>query len=409
MIKKIVCWFLGYVYVRLKGYSPERFLNICSSHKIFLWNISHEEGKYCFCISLKNYKNIKRIAKKSKTVPYIIKRYGFPFYIHRYRKRIGFFAGSLFCAILIYMMSLYIWNITVEGGYKYTQSTILQYLDTIDVYSGMKKAVVDGRAIEEKLRINYPDIGWVSAEVKGTRLLIKIEETIIPKAAKEIREPSHIVAKKNGIVTSMIVRTGTPKVKIGDIVKKGDILVSGVIDVIGDNETMVNRYSVVADADIALKTYYEYEDKIARNYKQKVYTKHIKNGFVFKLFDKKIISYNPRYSYVYYDIIKDNMFFRITDSFFLPIELTRVRVNEYYEVERYYSESEILDVTERKLLRYLDYLSSNGVEILENNVKFDIDNKKCIAKGKLIVNETAWSYKKIDESEWRFEEIDELN
>ena len=45
----------------------------------------------------------------------------------------------------------------------------------------------------------------------------------------------------------------------------------------------------------------------------------------------------------------------------------------------------------------------------ENNVKISIENNTCITKGRILVEETAWEYKIIDESEWRIEQTDEHN
>ena len=51
-------------------------------------------------------------------------------------------------------------------------------------------------------------------------------------------------------MTSMITRAGTPKVKPGDEVEKGQILVSGIVDVYNDAKEVVNQRPVSADADI---------------------------------------------------------------------------------------------------------------------------------------------------------------
>ena len=58
------------------------------------------------------------------------------------------------------------------------------------------------------------------------------------------------MAACSGVVTSMITRAGTPKVKPGDEVEKGQILVSGIVDVYNDAKEVVNQRPVSADADI---------------------------------------------------------------------------------------------------------------------------------------------------------------
>ena len=57
----------GYVRVRLYGYAPERFLNLCSHHDILIWNMEHVEGQYEFCISVRGVRRLKPILRKTGT------------------------------------------------------------------------------------------------------------------------------------------------------------------------------------------------------------------------------------------------------------------------------------------------------------------------------------------------------
>ena len=126
MLTKLLNWFRGYLYVRIKGSSPERFINLCCNKKLFIWDLKQIDDEYRFHISIKNYKKLKPIAKKTGIIPRIIKKKGFPFFLYRNRKRKGFFVGLLMCVIIIYMMSLYIWNISIVGGSKYTTEAMVK-------------------------------------------------------------------------------------------------------------------------------------------------------------------------------------------------------------------------------------------------------------------------------------------
>ena len=409
MLMKLVNWFRGYLYVRIRGNSPERFLNLCCNKQIFLWNLTRIGDEYQFNITIKNFKKLRPIVKKTRMRPHITKKIGFPFFMHRYRKRKVFFAGIFICCILVYLMSLFIWDINILGGAKYTPEAVMKFLNQNDIYTGIHKKKVNCQEIEDTIRLAYNDIGWVSAEIKGTRLIIKITETNMPAPAEKAIEPSHIVATKNGIVQTIITRTGTPKVKIGDVVKKGDIIVSGVVDVLADSITLVNKKPVIADADIRCKTYYDYEEAFSMNYIERVFTNKSKNGYYISLFLKKIFLYNPRNSYDKYDIIVDESKLHLTDSFYLPLRWGKVTTREYLERKQKYTEEEAISIAKARLLRYFDTLIENDVIILENNVTITIENNYCITKGRLIVEEPAWEYKTILESEWRIEQIDELN
>jgi similar to stage IV sporulation protein len=356
---------------------------------------------------LRDYYNLKPIAKKTQTIPLIKKRFGLPFLMHKYKKRKGYVLGILLFSAILYIMSLYIWDISVLGGHSYTEEAMVKFLKTNEIYCGLQKKDIDCQDIEELIRGTYKDIGWVSAEIKGTRLIVKITETNMPSPAVTSTQPVHIVASKNCIITKLITRTGTPMVDIGSVVKKGDILVSGVVDIIGDNDILLDKKAVIADADIIGKTYYEYEDTFPMNYIKKEYTGNKKTGYQFSVLLKKFNIYNPRIPYSKYDIIVDESMLHLSKNFYLPISHSSVYYVEYAETQKKYTENEAMAIANDKLKRYFEKLIEKNVYIIENNVKISIEKNSCIAKGKVIVEESVIEYKTIDDSEWRIIETDE--
>jgi similar to stage IV sporulation protein len=409
MLKKLKNCFLGYLTVHISGTSPERFINLCGNRRIYIWNIVKDKEKYKFNISVKNYKKLKPIFRKTRLLPKIDKKHGLPFFLYINRKRKGFFIGIIMCMILVYIMSLYIWDISIQGGSKYTPEALLKFLAKNEIKAGIKKKHIDGNKIEEGIRLAYKDIGWVSVEVKGTRLIIKITETNMPAPIEEATAPSHMVATKDVVIKEIITRTGTPMVKPGDVVKKGDIMVSGILEVKDDFDGILERKPVIASADIVASSYYDYYDSFPLNHTVRIYTDRNKNGYYITLLGRKLILYNPRYSYTMYDIIVNEKTMHITDSFYLPFQYGRVNIREYIEQKDKYTEDQAREIAKDRVKRYFDSLSENGVNILKNNIKINISNNICIAQGRIYVEEPAWEYKLIDESEWRIEQTDEYN
>ena len=106
MFLSLIKFFRGFLLVRLNGYSPERFLNLCSNHNILIWSLSNRGDTYEFYISIAGYRKLKPLLKKTKTRITILKRIGFPFFLYRYRKRKLFFAGILLCFCLLFSLIL---------------------------------------------------------------------------------------------------------------------------------------------------------------------------------------------------------------------------------------------------------------------------------------------------------------
>lgn len=410
MLIHFLKWFRGYVYVKIKGYSPERFINLCSSRKLLLWNIRKIEDGYAFFISVSAFKQLRPIARKTNTRPIIIKRYGMPFYLNKYKRRKGLLLGIVAFFYILYILSQFIWNIGVSGQYTHTEEAIIKYLNSINVSVGTRKRNINCQKIEELIRKKYVDIGWVSAEIKGTRLLLKITETNMP-APYEVRDkPSHIIATRDGKITSIITRVGTPLVKAGDEVKKGDILVSGIIDIYGDDGTIVKKEPVVSDADILLRTKYDYKDSFPLKYIDKEYNNKKFNIYGISLFNKNIFVWNPFNKFKSeesYDIIVNENYWRLNNSFYLPVKWLKKDYLGYNQITKKYSKEEAEEIALEQLNRYIEKITEKGVLIIKNNVKITVDNNSCIALGNIIVDEPEQDYRLVKDSEWRIIDTDE--
>ena len=68
----------GYVKIRVWGFAPQRFINLCSNKGILLWNIEKQDDVYIMCVSLESFYRLRSIARKTKVRVVISERYGLP-------------------------------------------------------------------------------------------------------------------------------------------------------------------------------------------------------------------------------------------------------------------------------------------------------------------------------------------
>ena len=216
MLVRLFKYLRGYVKIRVEGYSPERLLNLCNAHKILLWGVENQELIYEMYVSVKDYKRMRPLVRKTRTKIILLEKHGLPFFLHKFRKRKMFFAGILLCVTVIYVLSLFIWNIHFEGNVSQSNEELLQYLESIEVSHGTRKTEIICENIETKLRSQYPNMLWVSAEMRGTRIIIQIKENtdedIISNIEVKNDESVSIITEKAGVIESIIVRQGTPVV-----------------------------------------------------------------------------------------------------------------------------------------------------------------------------------------------------
>ena len=78
-MQRILRFLRGYVKIRIKGYSPERFLNLCSHHQIDIWGLQPCKNSYEMYVKLKDFRKIRPIVRKTRTKVILVERFGMPF------------------------------------------------------------------------------------------------------------------------------------------------------------------------------------------------------------------------------------------------------------------------------------------------------------------------------------------
>ena len=66
-IKILLNYIFGYVRITVEGYYIERFINICTSKKIPIWNLKREKGvKLYLNIGINDFKRLSEVSRKTK-------------------------------------------------------------------------------------------------------------------------------------------------------------------------------------------------------------------------------------------------------------------------------------------------------------------------------------------------------
>ena len=384
MLIQLLKYLRGYVKIRVEGYSPERLLNLCNVNKMLLWGVENRENTYELYISVKDFKKMRPLVRKTGTKVVLLEKKGFPFFLHKFRKRKIFFFGMFFCVISIYMLSLFVWNIHFEGNVTQNNQELLKYLETIGVSHGTRKSNIVCEEIETNLRKTYPNMLWVSAEMRGTRIIVQIKENLDKDIISEIEikeeKASSIVAEASGTVESVVVRSGTPIVKEGDMVEAGQILVEGYYAIKNDAGEVVRYEGVAADADIQILVTEKYHDKYSVEYEDKQYTEK-KRLAVKLIIGEKNYQFIPKIKFKHYETIKKSGEIHLTENFYLPFSVELEWYLEYVPQMKRYSEKELLGLANSRFYKNYKNILQKGVQIIEKDVKMNTNGKVCHVTG----------------------------
>lgn len=384
VIRWLVHMWQGYVRVLLTGISPERFFNICRMQEVEIWDIRKEEDGYVCCMSVQGFRGSRPLIRKAKVRLRIRERFGLPFFLYRNRKRKLSALGMLLFAVLLYGMTWVIWDVTFLGNVRYTDEVLLDYLKEQNITYGMNKAKVHCEELEEKIRLDFPEITWVSARVAGTRLIVQVKENEILEKTEEkesVTGPCDLVAAKSGTIVSVVVRSGVPKVKAGDSVEAGQMLVEGRVPILNDSKEMVREQLVVSDADVTARCVTEYKNHFSMLHQEKSLTGKVRKGLYLKVFGSAFAWILPGSKENTWEVTTTVYPLHIWEDFFLPVSVGVIEAKEYVPYETWYSEEEANLRAEKELSEFLVKFAQKGVQILENDVKVISNGSECVSQG----------------------------
>lgn len=324
LILRLWNYIRGYVIIMIEGYFPEKFINICMRRSIFLWDINRT--KSCVInakIGIKDYKKIRTVAKKSRCRVSILAKKGLPILLNKYKRRKAFVVGCFIFIGMICVLSSFIWSVEIFGNSKVPTETIIQSLNKVGLKTGSWKPIIATEKLSSLMLIRLNELSWINIDITGTRAIVKVVERVMPPKITEKNVPCNIVASKDGVIISVFAKEGTPVFVEGDTVKKGDLLIAGLVESADKNVRFVH-----AMGSVKARTWYEESVSVPLQRKKVVRTGQENNKYSLKLFNN-IISFGINKSpYEFFDSSKQIKQLSIGKNYILPFSII---INKYFE------------------------------------------------------------------------------
>lgn len=388
MLLIILRYVFGYVKAEVYGFAPERFMNLIIKNDIVIWDVISTNQGYIFYTGRKNLLKMKPFLQKTNMKIKLLEKRGLPYFFKQQKKRVAFPIGFLMFITILYLLSLFVWEVKVTGEDTLVAEGVLKQIEKNYISLGTLKSNVDCSDLEENLRKDFAEISWISCELKGTVLIVYLEEGMLPEKNDKQKKPGDLVAAKDAVITKMITRQGTPLVKMNDTVKKGDILISGTIYIYDDNNEVMETSYIAADGDIYGTTNYVYEDYIELKYYKKNYSDKSKTHIIFYFMDYCMTPFIPKMDTNDYDTYTQIHKAKISSNFYLPFGYKSIKRTAYTLKLKEYSDKEAKSILQKRLDKKIRTFNEKGVEIIKNDVKIEKADGKMTAKGTLILNES---------------------
>lgn len=229
--------------IRLKGLNQERTIsNISKSCK--LYNLNRIEKSISEVeVNSKDLKKVKAQLMSSGLEVEILKVSGIGQFIKRFLSFYGVIAAIVLSIGLYIFQYGYVWQIKVFGTEKLNDSEIVSF---IEQNFNKHKSQIETENVELLLKENFKRISAVSVAIVGQTLVVNIYETIYPIEMEGQFSPIYAEVDCKIISTDLI--QGTLCVKVGDIVRRGEVLVQPfIIDSQGQKREVVPEAKIEAE------------------------------------------------------------------------------------------------------------------------------------------------------------------
>lgn len=277
-------FFEEYDIIRLEGKFVEKFFNIATHKRIKIWNVRYiGKSVVVFNCYRKDYEKIAEIARKISAKIYIMDSKGVMHEVNKYKNRFSLYVGAVVMAIALLFLSNLLCIVSVTGLERIPEDVILNQLENAGLEKGKFVKDIDVKSVKKKMLAQNDEISWIGITIKGAKAEVEIVEKVLKPYIIPKDQPANIIASKDGVIESIVVRDGFPLVKKGDTVQKGQLLVSGI------NESNQGDIMLVHSlADVRLKTWNYIKKTYPLVTQERIPLGEIKNYYSLNIFGKEL-------------------------------------------------------------------------------------------------------------------------
>lgn len=328
-------------------------------------------------VNKKQYKELKLIFENNQVDFNAEEICGILKPLEKLRLRFGLLTGCIIFLLTLFYSSKIVWKIEVEGNNNMTDEEIINELNSVGFALGTYIPKINYDELHNKILLNSKTLSWISINISGNVAKVKVSEK---ENVNENSPPlyTNVIAKSDGYIASIVVIEGKKEVTIGEVVKKGELLISGVIN----SQSQGVRYE---HAQGEVKAYVNKEILVKIPFKstKKVYTGNVYKEKYYKIYDfplNFLIKY--RNSGSFYDTIKKKEQLHIFGVSQIPIEITTNTKYEYTVEDVNYTVSEAVDIAFVELREQMDQQLKDS-ELISKTVETDYDSEYFYIRCKL--------------------------
>lgn len=368
-----ILFLFGYARISADALNATRLLNLCLEFSFPFHDFQGEaDGSVSFSCPMTTAKKLLRLAKERAILLTVDRKGGIPMILARRGRRYGLMLGGLCGAILLFLSGRIVWDVRVSGNKTLTDQEVMEELHACGFGVGSLLRDFHAGELENRILLASDSLSWISIYMDGTVAMVQVLENTSPPEDSP-KKPANLIASADGQIESIELLRGDCVVKVGQAVRAGDLLVSGIYD----SQTVGVRYTRAA-GQILARTERVYEIEIPLRATEKTYTTEKKNAIWLNFFQKKVKIFKSTGNHIgSCDIIKMEKHPSGLGFENLPVSMTVETCRCYEETEVDRTPEEALELAYEALAAEVGALSLD-TQLLRKDIKTTISEDSVI-------------------------------
>ncbi|SER17912.1 similar to stage IV sporulation protein [Gracilibacillus ureilyticus] len=258
-------WYSGTITIKVIGEYPELFFDLCTRNGIKVWDIVKTDRTTCLGdIDLRDIPKLRKVKRKTIHKVYFKDKQGLPFLLKHTLYQKPLLIGFMIAVCFIFLLSNMVWRVDVSGLDEELENKVMKQLQSYGVTRGNFQWNIGSPGdIQDQLIKDIPELLWIGVTKNGTAYHLEgVEKTRVEKDEEGV--PGHLVATKEGVIVDIYAEKGQPLVKVNDVVKKNDILISAYLNdntqaekPEEDDDEELKSPPLIAEGEVIAKVWYK--------------------------------------------------------------------------------------------------------------------------------------------------------
>jgi len=379
MIRSLWNWFTGYRIITVTAEDSARTVNCLQKNACVHWNLrTDSQGNISFCLQPEDAAFFLNLCKEKQIRAEGSALFGFPQIRRKYKNRWGIPAGAFLFAMIVWFSTTVVWSLEISGNESLSDSEITDMLSASGFGEGTKFGAIDFDLFQNDFALLHPEIAWIAVNMLGNHAFVEIREsTGSPK--KEESAAANIIAAEDGQIVEVRVSGGRAEVVPYQIVRRGDLLISGIMTLRESNLRFEH-----ASGQVLAQVNRTVQAEIPLCQLKKEYSGKEKRKIQIIFFGKKVkVFQKGGFDGATYDTIIENIPITLPGDIRLPVKVRTETSREYADVSVQLTEAEALTLAEQQFGEALAALLANA-EILSLKKEITVEEHSCRITGKAL-------------------------